>query len=57
MIHGRRIKHEELIDEMDKALKIPGTTNSWTMPIKNRIDMLSTGVRTPMSAATCPMRA
>ncbi len=40
--------HEELINEMDGALKIPGTTNAWTMPIKNRIDMLSTGVRTPI---------
>ncbi len=48
MVNGHRIKHEELIDEMDKALKIPGTTNSWTMPIKNRIDMLSTGIRTPI---------
>ncbi len=43
-----RITHEELIEEMDKALKIPGTTNAWTMPIKNRIDMLTTGVRTPI---------
>lgn len=42
------ISHEALIDEMHKALKIPGTTNAWTMPIKNRIDMLSTGVRTPI---------
>jgi len=42
------IKHEDLINEMDQALKIPGTTNAWTMPIKNRIDMLSTGVRTPI---------
>jgi Cu(I)/Ag(I) efflux system membrane protein CusA/SilA len=33
---------------MDQALKIPGTTNAWTMPIKNRIDMLTTGVRTPI---------
>jgi Cu(I)/Ag(I) efflux system membrane protein CusA/SilA len=33
---------------MDAALKIPGTTNAWTMPIKNRIDMLTTGVRTPV---------
>ena len=33
---------------MDKKLQIPGTTNAWTMPIKNRIDMLSTGVRTPI---------
>ena len=39
---------EELIDEMNRALKIPGVTNSWTMPIKARIDMLSTGVRTPV---------
>ena len=43
-----RIGHEELVDEMDKALRIPGTTNAWTMPIKNRIDMLSTGIRTPV---------
>jgi Cu(I)/Ag(I) efflux system membrane protein CusA/SilA len=33
---------------MDRALKIPGTTNAWTMPIRNRIDMLTTGVRTPV---------
>ncbi|MBI4343272.1 MAG: efflux RND transporter permease subunit, partial [Candidatus Omnitrophica bacterium] len=44
----QRISHEALIDRMDRALKIPGTTNAWTMPIKNRIDMLSTGVRTPI---------
>lgn len=37
-----------LIDEMDKALRFPGVTNAWTMPIKNRIDMLSTGIRTPV---------
>jgi Cu(I)/Ag(I) efflux system membrane protein CusA/SilA len=43
-----RISQEELIDEMDQALKIPGTTNAWTMPIRNRIDMLTTGVRTPV---------
>jgi len=42
------ISHQELIDQMDKKLLIPGTTNAWTMPIKNRIDMLSTGVRTPI---------
>ena len=42
------ISHEDLINEMDQVLKIPGTTNAWTMPIKNRIDMLSTGVRTPI---------
>ncbi|MBI1871292.1 MAG: efflux RND transporter permease subunit [Chlamydiae bacterium] len=42
------ISHEDLVNEMDRALKIPGTTNAWTMPIKNRIDMLTTGVRTPI---------
>ena len=42
------ISHQELIDQMDKKLQIPGSTNAWTMPIKNRIDMLSTGVRTPI---------
>jgi Cu(I)/Ag(I) efflux system membrane protein CusA/SilA len=42
------LSQEELIDEMDRALKIPGTTNAWTMPIRNRIDMLTTGVRTPV---------
>ena len=42
------LTQERLINEMDQALKIPGTTNAWTMPIKNRIDMLSTGVRTPV---------
>jgi Cu(I)/Ag(I) efflux system membrane protein CusA/SilA len=39
---------DELVAEMDEALRIPGVTNAWTMPIKNRIDMLSTGVRTPV---------
>lgn len=43
-----RITYEELINEMDKALQIPGNTNAWTMPIKGRIDMLTTGVRTPI---------
>jgi Cu(I)/Ag(I) efflux system membrane protein CusA/SilA len=42
------ISWEELINEMDAALRIPGVTNAWTMPIKARIDMLSTGVRTPV---------
>ncbi len=39
---------EKLINEMDAALKIPGISNSWTMPIKGRIDMLTTGIRTPV---------
>jgi len=43
-----RRSHEELVNEMDRALRLPGTSNAWTMPIKNRIDMLSTGVRTPI---------
>ncbi|MBI4373522.1 MAG: efflux RND transporter permease subunit [Deltaproteobacteria bacterium] len=47
-IGTRRIKWEELIDEMDRSLKLPGWTNAWTMPIKNRIDMLATGIRTPI---------
>jgi Cu(I)/Ag(I) efflux system membrane protein CusA/SilA len=42
------ISHDELVDGMDRALKIPGTTNAWTMPIKARLDMLSTGIRTPV---------
>ncbi len=43
-----RISYEELIAEMDTALRIPGVSNAWTMPIKGRIDMLTTGVRTPI---------
>ena len=42
------ITFEELQDEMDARLRFPGIPNIWTMPIKNRIDMLSTGVRTPV---------
>jgi Cu(I)/Ag(I) efflux system membrane protein CusA/SilA len=37
-----------LIAEMDRALQFPGVSNAWTMPIKARIDMLSTGIRTPI---------
>jgi Cu(I)/Ag(I) efflux system membrane protein CusA/SilA len=39
---------EKLIDELDKAVKMPGVSNAWTMPIKARTDMLSTGIRTPV---------
>ena len=42
------ISQEELISQMNHALKIPGLANSWTMPIKGRIEMLSTGLRTPV---------
>ena len=39
---------DKLIAEMDRALQMPGVSNAWTMPIKNRIDMLATGIRTPI---------
>jgi len=41
---------DKLIAEMDKALQFPGVSNAWTMPIKARIDMLSTGIRTPVAS-------
>ena len=44
----RPITWDELTSEMDEALNIPGQVNAWTMPIKTRIDMLSTGIRTPV---------
>lgn len=39
---------KELMDEMDRAIQFPGLANAWTMPIKTRIDMLSTGIKTPI---------
>ena len=39
---------DKLIAEMDRSLQFPGVSNAWTMPIKARIDMLSTGIRTPV---------
>jgi len=39
---------QKLIDKLDAAIQFPGLTNSWTMPIKTRIDMLSTGIKTPV---------
>ena len=45
---SRPITFEELTAEMDKKMQFPGVTNAWTMPIKARIDMLTTGVRTPI---------
>jgi len=39
---------DRLIEEMDDAIRFPGLTNAWTMPIKTRIDMLSTGIKTPV---------
>ena len=43
-----RITEEQLVDEMNAALQLPGISNAWTMPIKARLDMLSTGIRTPV---------
>ena len=40
-----RITKEQLVAEMDRALKLPGVSNSWTMPVRGRIDMLATGMR------------
>ncbi|MDH5668285.1 MAG: CusA/CzcA family heavy metal efflux RND transporter [Nitrospira sp.] len=42
------VTYESLINEMDEALQFPGVTNAWTMPIKARTDMLTTGIRTPV---------
>jgi Cu(I)/Ag(I) efflux system membrane protein CusA/SilA len=42
------ISEEQLIGEMNAALAYPGVSNAWTMPIKGRIDMLTTGIRTPV---------
>jgi Cu(I)/Ag(I) efflux system membrane protein CusA/SilA len=40
--------YDRLVAEMDSAVKMPGVTNAWTMPIRGRIDMLATGIRTPV---------
>jgi Cu(I)/Ag(I) efflux system membrane protein CusA/SilA len=40
-----RITTEQLVAKMDRALKLPGVSNSWTMPIRGRMDMLATGMR------------
>ncbi len=42
------ISTEQLVEQMNEALQIPGVSNSWSMPIKARVDMLTTGVRTPI---------
>ena len=39
---------ERLVNELDQALQFPGLANAWTMPIKGRLDMLTTGIRTPL---------
>jgi Cu(I)/Ag(I) efflux system membrane protein CusA/SilA len=43
-----RVSTDQLVQQMNDALTLPGVTNAWTMPIKARIDMLTTGVRTPV---------
>jgi Cu(I)/Ag(I) efflux system membrane protein CusA/SilA len=42
------ISQDELISQMNEALKVPGVANAWTMPVKGRTDMLTTGIRTPV---------
>ncbi|MCX8118471.1 MAG: CusA/CzcA family heavy metal efflux RND transporter [Desulfobacterota bacterium] len=44
----RTITFEELVEEMDRQMQFPGVQNAWTMPIRARIDMLTTGIRTPV---------
>jgi Cu(I)/Ag(I) efflux system membrane protein CusA/SilA len=48
IIAHRRRKPDELVDAMNSAVQIPGLNNAWTMPIKTRIDMLATGIKTPV---------
>jgi Cu(I)/Ag(I) efflux system membrane protein CusA/SilA len=47
-IWNDRITWEDIVAELDQKMQIPGVSNAWTMPIKARIDMLSTGIRTPV---------
>ncbi len=44
----RTLTREELVDEMNRKLRFPGWTNAFTQPIRNRVDMLTTGIRTPV---------
>ncbi len=48
VIAHRRRTVDELTEALNRAVQIPGLTNAWTMPIKTRIDMLSTGIKTPV---------
>lgn len=43
-----RITQDEIVAELDRVVKLPSIPNAWTMPIKARLDMLSTGIRTPV---------
>lgn len=47
-ITSDHISKEELVREMNEALRLPGVANTWSMPIRGRIDMLATGIRTPL---------
>src|SRR5258708_13123850 len=42
------MSYEKLIQEMDSRLQFPGLTNTWTMPVENRLDMALTGIKTPV---------
>ncbi|MGC9329473.1 MAG: efflux RND transporter permease subunit, partial [Candidatus Hinthialibacter sp.] len=48
VIAHRQRTPDELVAAMNREIKFPGVTNAWTMPIKTRIDMLSTGIKTPI---------
>jgi Cu(I)/Ag(I) efflux system membrane protein CusA/SilA len=48
VIAHRRRTSDELVDALNAAIQIPGLNNAWTMPIKTRIDMLATGIKTPV---------
>src|SRR5215510_10913038 len=48
LLAHRRRTPDELVDTMNAALQFPGLNNAWTMPIKTRIDMLATGIKTPV---------
>ncbi|TAN39097.1 MAG: efflux RND transporter permease subunit [Verrucomicrobia bacterium] len=48
VVAHRRRTPEELVDALNAAVQIPGLNNAWTMPIKTRIDMLATGIKTPI---------
>lgn len=48
IVAHRRRTPNDLIDALNREIKFPGLTNAWTMPIKTRIDMLSTGIKTPV---------
>ena len=48
VVAHRRRTPDELVDALNREIRFPGLTNAWTMPIKTRIDMLSTGIKTPV---------